>query len=162
MNTSVLTYRALQEGDRSWLANLLQENWGGGTMVTHAQVHSADRLPGFVALAADQPVGVVLYHLDGTQCEIVLLHSLRERTGIGTTLLEKVRHVAHSAGCRRIWLITTNDNTAAMRYYQKRGFHLVAVYQDALKASRVLKPTIPLIRIDGIPLRDEIELEIDL
>jgi len=61
-----------------------------------------------------------------------------------------------------MWLITTNDNTRALRFYQKRGFHLVAVYPNSLNESRRLKPQIPIIGIDGIPLRDEIELEITL
>jgi hypothetical protein len=59
-----------------------------------------------------------------------------------------------------MWLITTNDNMAALRFWQKRGFMLVAVYTNALEQSRKLKPEIPLIGLDGIPLRDEIELEL--
>ena len=58
------------------------------------------------------------------------------------------------------WQITTNDNLPALRFYQKRGFHLVAVYPDALAESRRLKPEISHIGLDGIPLRDEIELEL--
>ncbi len=50
----------------------------------------------------------------------------------------------------------------ALRFYQKRGFVLVAIHRDALDISRKLKPEIPLIGNDGIPLRDEIELEMIL
>jgi Acetyltransferase (GNAT) family len=64
------------------------------------------------------------------------------------------------AGCRRVWLITTNDNLRALRFYQRRGFRLVAVHPDALARSRELKPSIPEIGLDGIPLRDELELEL--
>ncbi|MCG0275770.1 MAG: hypothetical protein L5655_06315 [Thermosediminibacteraceae bacterium] len=49
-----------------------------------------------------------------------------------------------------------------MKFYQKRGFLLVAVHRNALEQARKLKPEIPLIGIDGIPLRDEIELELPL
>jgi hypothetical protein len=59
-------------------------------------------------------------------------------------------------------LITTNDNVAALRFYQKRGFTLAALHKNALEQSRRLKPQIPLLGLDGIPLRDEIELEIFL
>jgi hypothetical protein len=38
----------------------------------------------------------------------------------------------------------------------------VALYPNALDDSRLLKPEIPLIGLDEIPLRDEIELEITL
>jgi ribosomal protein S18 acetylase RimI-like enzyme len=55
-----------------------------------------------------------------------------------------------------------NDNLHALRFYQKRGFVLVALHRNALEASRKLKPEIPLVGIDGIPIRDEIELELVL
>jgi hypothetical protein len=57
-------------------------------------------------------------------------------------------------------LITTNDNLHALGFYQKRGFRLVAVHSNALAASRKIKPSIPDFGMHGIPLRDEIELEI--
>lgn len=57
-------------------------------------------------------------------------------------------------------MITTNDNMKALRFYQKQGFVLKALYPNALEESRELKPEIPKIGIDNIPLRDEIELEI--
>lgn len=90
------------------------------------------------------------------------LDSLRESQGIGTALMEAVKKVALEAGCCRIWLITTNDNLHALRFYQKRGFVLVAVHRGAVTASRKIKPEIPLMGADGIPIRDEIELERDL
>ncbi len=77
--------------------------------------------------------------------------------GAGTALIEQIKATAAAAGCYRIWVITTNDNLAAIRFYQKRGFTLVAVYQTALAESRRLKPGIPMFGLDGIPLRDEIE-----
>jgi len=77
-------------------------------------------------------------------------------------MLEAVAAVAREEGCRRVWLITTNDNLRALRFYQRRGFHLVAMHPNALARSRELKPSIPEIGLDGIPLRDELELELSL
>jgi ribosomal protein S18 acetylase RimI-like enzyme len=77
-------------------------------------------------------------------------------------LIEGVKSTAVSKKCRRIWLITTNDNTSGLRFYQKRGFVLSALYRNALEQSRELKPEIPSVGLDGIPLRDEIELELIL
>ncbi len=62
----------------------------------------------------------------------------------------------------RLVVVTTNDNLNALRFYQKRGFILVQLRPNALARSRQLKPQIPLVGMDGIPLRDEIELEMDL
>jgi Acetyltransferase (GNAT) family len=84
---------------------------------------------------------------------------IRLSSGVGTALIEAAREVALQSGCKRLWLITTNDNLNALRFYQKRRFMLVAIHRNALEVSRRLKPGISLIGYDGIPLRDEIELE---
>jgi hypothetical protein len=47
-----------------------------------------------------------------------------------------------------------------LRWYQKRGFELVAVHRRAVERARLIKPEIPLFGDDGIPIRDEIELEL--
>ena len=81
---------------------------------------------------------------------------------MGTALIEAVKAIAIQSGCRRLFLITTNDNTPALRFYQRRGFVLAALHKGAVLKSRKIKPEIPLTGIDDIPIRDEIELEIDL
>jgi len=116
-------------------------------------------LPGFIAEVDNRPVGLLTYHVEDDQCEVVSLNSLREGMWIGSSLLDAAKEAAQAAGCRRMWLITTNDNLAALGFYQKRGWRLVAIHRDALEESRRLKPEIPAVGIDGIPVRDEIELE---
>jgi ribosomal protein S18 acetylase RimI-like enzyme len=59
-------------------------------------------------------------------------------------------------------LLTTNDNLHALRFYQRRGFRLAALYPGALAEARKLKPSIPETGYHGIPIRDEIELEMSL
>ena len=158
----VIRLRAVYESDRPWMARLLEEHWHSTQIVTRGQVHQANRLPGFVAELRGEPVGLVTYRIDGRECQVVTLNSLRAEIGVGSTLLGAAREAARVADCRRIWLITTNDNLAALRFYQKRGWRLAAIHRDALEVSRRLKPEIPHIGLDGIPLRDEIELEIPL
>lgn len=145
---------------RAWASSLIEEHWGSVRIVTRGKVHDTSALPGFVALRAAEPVGLATFRIEKDQCEMVSLDSLVQGKGIGTALTRAVRHAAAAAGCRRLWLITTNDNLAAVRFYQKRGFHLVAVHRDALEETRRLKPTLPAAGIDDIPLRDEIELEL--
>jgi DNA-3-methyladenine glycosylase I len=96
----------------------------------------------------------------GAGCEIVTLDSMNAGAGVGSALIETVRETARQSGCQRLWLVTTNDNLNALRFYQKRGLRLVALRPNAIEESRRIKPQIPLIGNDGIPLRDEIELEI--
>jgi N-acetylglutamate synthase-like GNAT family acetyltransferase len=154
--------RPLTRSDRTWVASLLTEYWGTPKMVTRGKVFRADELPGFMAIQSDKPVGLVTYRIVTKQCEIGSMNSLVEGIGIGSALVEATRYAAISAGCRRLWLITTNDNTRVLRFWQKRGFSQVAVYPNAVAKSRKLKPEIPLIGNDGIPIRDEIELEMIL
>ena len=81
----------------------------------------------------------------------------------GGSLLRELRLDQAPAQCANCnVLTTTNDNLNALRFYQKRGLVLVTVHRNALTRSRQLKPQIPLIGNDGIPLRDEIELEMIL
>jgi GNAT superfamily N-acetyltransferase len=145
---------------RKWATDLIRDHWGSEKIVTRGRIHDTPALPGFVAILHEEPAGLVTYRLNGDQCEIVSLDSLHEGMGIGTALIEAVTGKAREHGCRRLWLITTNDNLEAVRFYQKRGFRLVAVHKDALQETRRLKPSLPETGIDGIPLRDEIELEI--
>lgn len=151
--------RPLAPADRPWAETFLARRWGSAQIVSRGVLHAAGRLPGFLASDGAAPCGLVTYHLQGKACEIVTLDSLVEGIGIGTALVQAVCSVARQAGCRRVWLITTNDNLPALRFYQKRGFRLAAIHRDALDRSRRLKPEIPPLEWQGIPLRDEIELE---
>ena len=153
---------AITKEHRPWARELLIENWGSARMVTRGKVHQADALPGLVAVMGERPVGLLTYALENGECEIVSLDSLVEGQGIGSALVREAVSIARSHGCLRIWLITTNDNTRALRFYQRLGMVIVAVYPNAVAESRKLKPEIPEIGMDGIPLRDEIELEMRL
>ena len=53
-------------------------------------------------------------------------------------------------------------NLNALQFYQKRGFDIVKLHINAVKQSRKIKPEIPLIGFNGIPIRHEIELEMNL
>ena len=151
--------RQLSRADVDWVLHFLEERWFSTRIVRRGGVVHADRLPGFIALKDGKAVGLVTYRIDDHECEIVTLDSLVEGMGIGSALIGAVKASAVSAKCDRIWLITTNDNLSALRFYQKRGFVLVALYPNAVEQSRKLKPEIPLIGAQGIPLRDEIEIE---
>lgn len=152
--------RSTDAGDRDWIADALNEHWGSTVMVSRGVLHDVTAQSGLAATQEGESVGLLTYNIVGDECEITLMQSLREGMGIGSALIDAAKQVAVSEGCRRLWLITTNDNLHSLGFYQKRGFALVAVHPNALAQSRLLKPQISTIGMGGIPLRDEIELEI--
>lgn len=104
-------------------------------------------------------LGLVTYLVRDGECEVCSLDSAREGRGIGTRLLQLVLEAAHEAGCKKVKLVTTNDNLEALGFYQKRGFRLAGINREAMKVARRIKPSIPMTGLHGIPIRDEIELE---
>jgi ribosomal protein S18 acetylase RimI-like enzyme len=160
---SHITIRPINDNDNGWMSQLFIEHWGSDNVAARGVIHYArDLREGFVAMLNDERVGLITCEIADDSCEIVSLNSLRPSMGTGTMLIEAAKNVAIRAHCKRLWLITTNDNINALRFYQKRGFVLVALYRDAVARVRKLKPEIPLIGDNGIPLRDEIELEMSI
>lgn len=146
---------------REMVDALINKEWAGPVIVSKGHAWDTSILPGFAAIDdKDHLCGAVTYRFEGDECEITSLNSLKEKQGIGTNLINAVIGVARDCHCRRIWLITTNDNTYAIRFYQRFGFTLRAVHINALEKSRILKPSIPLLGIDSIPLKHEFEFEI--
>ena len=154
--------RALHHDDQDWVRDMLQAHWGTTTVVSRGQMHHPAQLPGFLAVREGMPVGLITFHIDRDQCEIVTLNALVEGQGIGTALLQTVERAACAAHCRRLWLITTNDNEPAIGFYQRRGLTIAAIHHGAVDLARRLKPTIPHIGRGGVPIHDEIELELFL
>jgi GNAT superfamily N-acetyltransferase len=156
------TIRPLTAADRDWVRALIVERWGAGFVIAHGTVYHPHELPGFAAERGAERAGLLTIHISGGACEIVTLDSLRPGEGIGAALVEAAAQAARAAGCTRLWVVTTNDNLNALRFYQKRGFRLSALRPGAVDESRRLKPSIPLTGEHGIPIRDEIELELAL
>ncbi|MFW9770204.1 MAG: GNAT family N-acetyltransferase [Candidatus Thorarchaeota archaeon] len=151
--------RNLDPDDLGWVSEILIEAWASTRVVSRGKMHNADQLPGIVAEINEERVGILTYNITSPDLEIVTLNVLSEREGIGTRLVERAEQIARIKNCSRIWVITTNDNTGAISFYETLGFKIAAVHYNAIEYSRRLKPEIPLTGIKGIPITDEIELE---
>jgi N-acetylglutamate synthase-like GNAT family acetyltransferase len=126
----------------------------------HGELVDATRHPALVAEDAGRLAGVLTYVVTDSDCEVLTLHAEPPGSGVGSELIEAVAHVASGRGCVRLWLITTNDNVDALGFYQRRGFRLTGVHPGAVDRSRrELKPQIPELADNGIPIRDELDLE---
>ncbi|MFW9833405.1 MAG: GNAT family N-acetyltransferase, partial [Candidatus Thorarchaeota archaeon] len=109
--------------------------WGSTKVVSRGVAHQADCLPGFIAEVNGQKVGLLTCHIQNRSLEIVTLNVLRPGKGIGRSLVERVRNVAVSENCTRIWVITTNDNKPAMLFYEAVGFKFVKIHRKAIEDS---------------------------
>lgn len=148
--------------DVEWVAQLWEERWGGALIIAHGQRFTPEMVEGIIANVDGKPAGLVTYFFHQESCEVVSLDSLIEHQGIGRLLLAAAAEMARKRGCQRLFLVTTNDNLAALRFYQKQGLRLSALRAGAVDQARLLKPSIPLLGEGGIPIHDELELEFDL
>jgi ribosomal protein S18 acetylase RimI-like enzyme len=154
--------RPLSEADHDWVEQLIRERWGDEIVVGRGRVWRPAELRGFAAFEGESCAGLVTYELDGEACEIVTIDALGEGEGIGSALLAAVVEAARGSGCDRVRLLTTNNNVRALAFYQKRGFRLVGLVPGAIDEERKLKPSIPEVDSAGLPIRDELHLELPL
>ena len=144
------------------------DNEWGNPIITKGNIIDIYDLPGFVVIDNNIIAGAVLYQIIDGDCEIVAMYSLKQNAGIGTALINAVIHYVKNKSCKRVWLITTNDNTHAIRFYQKRGFTLKNVHINAFKVTQQLKGIVgdgkdnTVLGIDDIPILHEFEFEIIL
>lgn len=150
--------RAVTAADRPRVAALLATRWGGRAIVVHDEVIDASELPGYLAEVGTEVVGLITYRVAADRAEVISLDSLQPGMGIGTALLAQVETKTAAWGCREVWLVTTNDNLEALRFYQRRGYRLIGVDRGAVDRARAIKPTIPWRGAHGIPIRDELLL----
>ncbi len=150
--------KEITEEVRERIVAFFHEHWGSTEMVISSGVFKCEKLEGFFVQEYDQIIGLVTYRLLENEIEIISLDSIQEGKGIGAKLVEKVESVAKLKDLNEVSLITTNDNLNALKFYQKRGYRIIEVISDAVNVARTVKPSIPLIGYNEIPLQDELRL----
>jgi GNAT superfamily N-acetyltransferase len=156
-----LRVRALRDDERPWAAAVVGDSWGDVVIARGRELRPAG-LPALVAEADGERAGLATYLIEDSECELVTLDALTVGGGIGSALVAAVADAARAAGCSRVVVITTNDNLPALRLYQRHGFVLAAVRLNEIARSRRRKPQISATGYAGIPIRDELELELTL
>ena len=155
-----LPVRDKRTGDQPWADRLLRERWGDTLVAVRGELLDAAQLP---ALVAGRRQGLATWRrLSGRAAELVTLDAVDRGQGVGTALLAALARRLRADGVAALQVTTTNDNLDALRFYQRRGFCLTAVRPGAVAAARRRKPSIAAVGAYGIPLRDEIELCLDL
>jgi ribosomal protein S18 acetylase RimI-like enzyme len=123
--------------------------------------------PAFVACDGEDVVGAAIFAVEEAWNALVLvmLNVLSECQGRGGggSLLDALREEALQRSLDRILVVTTNDDLPALALYQRYGFRIteivvgrVAQEHGAGMDGRVLAG------FAGIPVRDEIRLELQL
>ena len=137
------------------------KGWGSEIIISRGKTYKVQDLDGILVYENGKIIGLGLYYIKD-DCEIVLLETFLQNKGIGTEIIEKIKEIVKTKGCKRIWLVTTNSNINAIKFYQKRGFYISNIYKNAMEKAREIKPEIPKIAENGIEIRDEIEFEIKI
>jgi ribosomal protein S18 acetylase RimI-like enzyme len=164
-STPGLMIRAYAAGaDEAWATELLRDGLGGRLQARRGELVDVLAGDGLIAELDGRPVGLLTFRSDGpTAIELAALVVTEPGRGVGSALVAAFLDEARLRGAARVWVVTTNDNLDALRLYQRSGFRLVALRAGAVDRARAeLKPSIGEIADNGIPIRDELELAIDL
>ncbi len=148
--------------DVEWAETFLKHQSNGAHLLSYVGETDLSSLPAWIAEVDGEPVGLLLCHFQNDVCHIVSFNVRRKRMGVGESLLNCVESQAAAVGCKKLTCVISNDNLNALRFLQKRDFHLVAIRARAIEERRKHNPTIQLTGEHGIPLRDELILEKDL
>ena len=149
----------VRTNDELKIRNLFIEKWNTDFMVSKSKIHYVENLESFIYLKDDEIQGLLTYYIENDEMEIVSIDSFQENTGIGSLLINKAIEFFEENSLKRLWLITTNDNLNALKFYQKRNFTISNFYFNAVEKARQIKPSIPKLGYDNIPIAHEIELE---
>lgn len=153
---------AAGDAERAWITRELTREFSSPLIYSAYRMFDTNTLPALVARRGGKLCGLACYRIDRDECELVAFLTTQRSIGVGSAMIAALRALAVSHGCRRLFLTTSNDNLAAMRFYQKRGFRFARVHQGSMDEGRKLIPSIPLQGHHGIRMRDDIEFEMAL
>ena len=128
--------------------------------MSHGKAFYPHQEQGFVERRDGAIVGLLTYHLDSDGMEVLTLNSTLEGAGIGSSLMLNAIETARQRGCRKIWLATTNDRLRVIDFYQRLGFRMTVINLGVVDEARKIKPQIPIVGERGVPVHDEVVMEL--
>lgn len=151
----------VQDSDRQDVSRFIESHWGSTKIMSCGKVYYPHELDGLIERRDGKIVGLLTMRNDGDDAiEVLTLNSTLEGQRIGSSLMLAAIDLVREKGLGRIWLTTTNDNLRAIGFYQRLGFRMVEIHIGGVDEARKIKPQIPEIGRDGIPIHDEIVLEL--
>jgi GNAT superfamily N-acetyltransferase len=152
--------RAIQDSDRPAVAEFIERHWHSRMVMSRGRCYYPHDHEGFIDWRDEQIAGLLTMVYEDNALQVLTLNSLLEGERIGSALMLMAIDDARRRGISHLWLTTTNDNLRAMSFYQRLGFRIVQVNPGAVDEARKTKPQIPEIGCDGIPIHDEIVMEL--
>ncbi|MET0274946.1 MAG: GNAT family N-acetyltransferase [Phenylobacterium sp.] len=120
--------RILQPGDEDLLARAVAMIEEAELTPQRAAAHLADgSLVAVVAVEADQPIGFIygfaLQRFEHTDLRIysVDVDEPHRRRGVARAMLERLKALCGERGWAGMWVLTTQNNAAALRLYESAG-----------------------------------------
>jgi GNAT superfamily N-acetyltransferase len=141
---------------------LLRLRWSDGSIFVRGRLITPPDVEAFGAYHDNKLQGVATWRIEDGSLYLLTMNNITDRRGVGEALLARMLDLARERKLPHLRVIISNDNVGAFRFYQKRGFRIVAVHVGVVDMMRKMKPSIPEIGSEGIRMRDEIELEIAL
>lgn len=157
-----MSRRQLQDEDRDQVAQFIERHWHSKVVMSRGQAYYPHECEGFIEWRGDDIVGLLTYRCDDDAMEVLTLNSTLEGEGIGSALMLMAIEKARELSMVRVWLTTTNDNLRGMGFYQRLGYRMVAVNIGVVDQARKIKPQIPKVGQNGIPIHDEIVMELSI
>ncbi|MEY2451303.1 MAG: hypothetical protein QOD92_877 [Acidimicrobiaceae bacterium] len=149
-----IAIRALGRGDEVAAAALIDAVLGDRMQARLGDIHDVLAAPGHGAWDGGQLVGVATRR--GSELAALAVVVEHRGRGIGGALVEAVVADAIADGQSELWLVTTNDNLAAIRLYQRHGFRFAELHPGGVDRARAIKPAIPVMGQNGIEMHDEL------
>ena len=154
--------RAIEDRDRPAIADFIEQHWHSKMVISRGRSYYAHKQDGFIEWRDGKIIGLLTLRRDGDSMELLTLNSTLEGQGIGSALLLAAIEKAREINLSPVWLTTTNDNLRAIGFYQRLGFRMTAVNVGAVDEARKIKPQIPEVGYNGIPIHDEVVLELQI
>jgi ribosomal protein S18 acetylase RimI-like enzyme len=154
--------KEIDDADRDQVAEFIEQHWRSRMVMSHGRSYYPHQERGFIELRDGKIIGLLTYCTDQDAMEMLTLNSTLEGQGIGSSLILSAIEKARHQGLKRVWLTTTNDAMRAISLYQRLGFRIVEVNVGAVDEARKTKPQIPEVGERGIPIHDEIVMELKI
>ena len=113
----------------------------------------------FVARIGDEVVGHLQLVDDAAEIKNMAVEVSHRRRGVGRALIDEAIEVARGRGRSSLAVATAAADIGNLRFYQRAGFRLRRVERDAFTTLAGYRSGID---IDGIELRDQVWLDLDL